>query len=232
MKKGIIYRITSPSGRIYVGKSKTSLEERYKKGIKVTQVKLFNSVMKYGWDNHTKEIIEEIEFDLLNEREIYWIKFFNSCDEGLNCTYGGDRISITPEEMKEKISKTLKGRKTRPCSEETKRKISEANKGKSKPPISEEHKERIRQFNLSREYGPSPLRGIERSEETKKRISEANKGKKRSNETKQKISEIQKGKTAWNKGLKTGPSKRIYTSMSEETKNKIRESLRLTRENK
>lgn len=97
MKKGYIYKITSPSGKVYVGQT-INLPQRlrqYKSMKKGNQVKLVNSVNKYGWDAHTFEIIEELSYDgnktELNEREKYWIKEHTAFGPyGLNCTEGGD----------------------------------------------------------------------------------------------------------------------------------------------
>lgn len=45
-----IYKITSPSGKIYIGQS-VNIERRfldYKKSLKKSQIKLYNSIKKYG----------------------------------------------------------------------------------------------------------------------------------------------------------------------------------------
>lgn len=45
---------------------------------------------KYGLENFLFEILEECECEKLNEKEIYYIKKFNSLNEGYNMTGGGD----------------------------------------------------------------------------------------------------------------------------------------------
>ena len=88
-----IYKITSPSNKVYVGQS-TNIEKRWsgystnKKKMK-EQTKLFNSFRKYGVDNHKFEIIEECNKDKLNDKEVYWIEFYNSVNAGLNVSKGG-----------------------------------------------------------------------------------------------------------------------------------------------
>ncbi len=93
----VIYKITSPSGKLYVGKT-YDLRKRVnchkcatRKG---SSVILHNSIRKYGWDAHKLEIIEEVTEDLLNEREIFWIAELKTyCYDnpmGLNMTKGGD----------------------------------------------------------------------------------------------------------------------------------------------
>ncbi len=95
---GVIYKITSPTGRLYIGKT-YDLRKRVnsykcdvKKGNK--DIKLHNSLRKYGWDAHVLEVIEELPDEMLNEREMYWIAHFKTyCYEypkGLNMTKGGD----------------------------------------------------------------------------------------------------------------------------------------------
>ena len=88
-----IYKITSPSGRVYVGQSK-DIESRwvsYRKGNCHQQRILFNSIIKYGWINHIFEIIEECEVDELNCRERYWQDFYEveKRGRGLNCILTG-----------------------------------------------------------------------------------------------------------------------------------------------
>jgi len=54
--------------------------------------KFYNAIRKYGKDNFIWEILEkEIEsFDKLKEREIYYIKLFDTYNKGYNSTLGGD----------------------------------------------------------------------------------------------------------------------------------------------
>ena len=70
-----IYKITNLKGKIYIGQS-VNIEDRklqYKYLSKYSLGrKIYNSLKKYGWKNHTFEIIEECFLDQLDEREIYW----------------------------------------------------------------------------------------------------------------------------------------------------------------
>lgn len=96
-KMGVIYKITSPSDKVYIGKT-YDLRKRInahkctaKSGKNLI---LHNSIRKYGWDAHTLEVIEEVEEYLLDEREMFWIKELKTyCYEnnmGMNMTKGGD----------------------------------------------------------------------------------------------------------------------------------------------
>lgn len=71
-----IYKITNPKGKVYIGQS-IDIISRWEKGHKYnvgSGSKLKNSLLKYGYDNHVFEIIEECNIDILTERESYWIE--------------------------------------------------------------------------------------------------------------------------------------------------------------
>lgn len=92
-----IYKITSPSGKVYIGQSK-NIKQRlqgYKWMKCKSQILLYNSLKKYGYENHHIEIflhnyVSETELDNL---EINYIKEYNSFvgwnKKGLNLTTGG-----------------------------------------------------------------------------------------------------------------------------------------------
>ena len=80
--KGYIYKITSPSEKIYVGQT-INLESRlriYKNLACKNQLRLYRSLVKYGWETHKFEILECVEIldNILNELEIKWISHFDS----------------------------------------------------------------------------------------------------------------------------------------------------------
>lgn len=111
MKIGI-YKIVSPSGRVYVGQS-IDIKQRikkYKNNCK-TQVRLKRSFDKYGFKNHTFTIIEECDITSLNKRERYWQDFYDVLNGGLNSrlTKTEDKSGKLSEETKNKISKSRKG---------------------------------------------------------------------------------------------------------------------------
>ena len=69
-----IYKITSPSGKVYIGQSvNINLRIKYYSSLScINQPKLYNSLQKYGWNNHIFEIIEECNIEQLDKRETYW----------------------------------------------------------------------------------------------------------------------------------------------------------------
>lgn len=111
-----IYKITSPSNRIYIGQS-IRLEERLLEYTKQKncdrQPKLFNSFIKYGIENHKIEILEECTIVDLNCRERYWQDFYSVIINGLNCilTKTTDKKSVFSISVREKMSIAKKGKK-------------------------------------------------------------------------------------------------------------------------
>ena len=113
---------------MYIGQSRniTARKSQYKTLVKGgIGKKIYNSLKKYGWDKHTFEVIEECEAEQLNNREIYWIKYYNSVLEGLNIKEGG-LGGYHSEETKRLIRLKAIGRK---LSEEAKEKISKSKIG-------------------------------------------------------------------------------------------------------
>lgn len=106
-----IYKITSPTGRIYIGQSiriKLRLWYYYKLECK-NQRKLYHSLLKYGFVNHTFEIIHICEREHLNTFERFYIKYYKTFNtwHGMNLTEGGDSAAMS-EETKRLISKRRK----------------------------------------------------------------------------------------------------------------------------
>ena len=127
-----IYKITSPSGKIYIGQS-IDIQRRFNSYHKPSgckgQTKLNNSFIKYGVDNHIFEIIEECDKNELNNRERFYQELYNCIEAGLNCKYvnSDDRTGSLSDEIKNKISKGNKGKKV---SDITKEKLSKSCKGR------------------------------------------------------------------------------------------------------
>lgn len=168
-----IYKITNNlSNKAYVGQS-VNIEQRwgyYRHGSKDHTPILF-AVRKYGLNNFTFEVIEECDREMLNEREIYWIKKANTISpQGYNLSTGGRKTTwmyAPSRETLEKRSKALKGQKR---TDETKRKMSIAQKGRV---LSEEHKEKLRLAHL----GQQPWnKGVPMKEETKLKMASSKRG--------------------------------------------------------
>lgn len=108
-----VYKITSPSGKVYVG-STIDFAKRishYKRLDCKDQRKLYMSFFKYGFQSHIIEILEECCLELLLERERYYGEVYNCIsDNGLNLAlpgYGEAKAMISKETIsKMKVSQS------------------------------------------------------------------------------------------------------------------------------
>lgn len=159
-KKYLIYKHTSPDGKVYIGQTCQRAERRWREGDGYKKCTYFNnSIQKYGWHNFSHDIISEgLILKEANWLESYLIRFYNSDNPeyGYNLTSGGDNTKL---------------------SDETRNKMSESRKGKNHwnygKHWSEEIKQKISNSNLGH---TSPNKGKHMSELSKKKISESNKG--------------------------------------------------------
>lgn len=224
-----IYKITSPSGKIYIGQS-TCIKTRwasYKRKMNA-QIILKNSIKKYGWEAHIFEIIKECVPEKLNELEVYYIKFYDTFNtkHGLNSTSGGNsKYKLSKEQIKQ-MSESRKGThkgSDNPMFGKPRPDVIERNKkGKGKK-HSDEYKAKMSISVKNRSY--------RHSLELLKKMSEFRKNFKYSEEGKKNISEGLRNreikytdytkKSLSNCGAKNG---RFNKVTSEETRNKIKNS--------
>lgn len=75
---------------------------------------IYQAFRKYGLENFKVTILEECQPNELDEREIYWIKYFNSFEYGYNATPGGQNWSplIHTELIEAKRAATRKKNKS------------------------------------------------------------------------------------------------------------------------
>ncbi len=115
-EKGNIYKITNKeNGSIYIGCTINSLEKRFGEHLSRCftseyKSKLYNSMKKYGQENFTIELIEECDLNIIYETEKKYIEQYDSYNNGLNSTIGGEGClgyTHSPEK-KVKISESLK----------------------------------------------------------------------------------------------------------------------------
>jgi group I intron endonuclease len=107
-----IYKITSPTNKIYVGQS-INIEKRFKQYKRLDckkQPKLYNSLQKHGVDAHIFEILEECSLDELNVKEVFWKQKYNTISEGLNCELFDIGQGPRSTHVKNKISKSMLGK--------------------------------------------------------------------------------------------------------------------------
>jgi group I intron endonuclease len=179
-----IYKITSPTGRIYIGQSWDLINRQcsYRKLHCKQQPKIYESIKKHGWDQHRFEIICELPSDVTQEvltqyETLYWDSYRS---------YGFDMMNVKEPGAYGKHSdetRKLMSIVHKNITDDTRRKMSESAMGKGKGvPKSEEHRKRIAEA----------LRGKKKSEEHNRKNSEAQKGKKLSEETIRKRQETRK----------------------------------------
>ena len=115
---GYIYKVTNKvNGKIYIGQTTCSTEERWKHHIYnansgVSQYQLYQAMRKYGIESFMVETLEEISNQHLDERECYWIKFFDSYKRGYNMTEGGSGVKIRTEDFYKEIADLKRQGKT------------------------------------------------------------------------------------------------------------------------
>ena len=94
----------------YIGQS-INIYERWKNHIRASRrcdeednSLIHKALNKYGVENFSFEIIEKCEpiQNILNEREKYWIDFYNSLIEGYNLTEGGQQNGFPTRQIKDK----------------------------------------------------------------------------------------------------------------------------------
>ena len=96
-----IYKITNKiNGKCYIGQS-VDIQQRWSKhlstfnGNATPDYEIYKAFAKYGVNNFTFEVIEECDKSLLNSREIFWIEFYDSFNNGYNMSLGGEACNGT-----------------------------------------------------------------------------------------------------------------------------------------
>ena len=114
-KAYVVYRHIFPNGKSYIGITCARPPHRRWRGGTgyYEQPKIYNAILKYGWENIQHEILcEHLTLDEANLLEQEMIAKYNSIENGYNVSTGGG------------------GTYGIPCSEETKSKLGKANRGK------------------------------------------------------------------------------------------------------
>ena len=93
-----IYKIKNNiNHQIYIGQS-YNIEKRWREHLhdsinennKDFNMVIHKAIRKYGRENFSFSIIEKCSKEELNDKEIYWIKFYDSYYHGYNCSKGGN----------------------------------------------------------------------------------------------------------------------------------------------
>jgi group I intron endonuclease len=162
---GIIYKATSPSGKVYIGQTtqpfsqrKAKHKHRAEKGDRPSH--FHNAIKKYGFNNFTWEEIDiAYSQSELDQKERKHIDLYKSNDRvyGYNVTSGGSSYEF-PTETRQKISEAQKGAKNHNFGKH----LSEKEKGKRR---------------LAWLGEKNPCFGKVRTEQHRQRLSASRKGK-------------------------------------------------------
>ena len=115
MDKIGVYKIVSPSGRVYVGQS-INIPKRWKTYFQMNvktkrQKRLWRSFKKYGVQNHKFSVLEYCSLRDINVIERKWQEFYKVTGDGLNCVLQktNEKKRILSKETRLKISQSLMG---------------------------------------------------------------------------------------------------------------------------
>lgn len=107
-----VYKLTSPSNKVYIGLTSQKPEERWKNGKGYhDNPYLLSAIDKYGWENFTHEILyDNLSHEEANVLEYETIREYksNQREFGYNIQNGGNSKDKLGEEVKSKISGSLK----------------------------------------------------------------------------------------------------------------------------
>ena len=107
---GYIYKIQNLiNNHVYIGQTVKNYHKRflqhkanYDKPY-FSQLTLYKAFKKYGLENFSFEPIEEVENEKLDEKEKYWINYYDSYKNGYNMTLGGRLVELYKWDLEEII---------------------------------------------------------------------------------------------------------------------------------
>lgn len=112
----ILYRVTnSVNGKSYVGLTKKGLKARWKQHLRHayqyhTTSKLYNSMRKYGQDAFTVEtLVDHLTQEEALEGEKLLVEFFDTFNDGLNSTMGGDHLISSEWQRQNQLKRVKEG---------------------------------------------------------------------------------------------------------------------------
>ena len=148
-----IYKITSPTNKVYIGQS-IDIIKRWQKYYNLNckqQPKIYSSLLKYGSDKHKFEIICQCDKIELNNLEKYYIDLYKTFNtkHGLNLLDGGN-VNKMSDETRLKMSLSKIG-KSRVITKEHREKLSKAKKGLK---FSDKHKENLSKSSIGKNAKP------------------------------------------------------------------------------
>lgn len=121
---GFIYKIfNNINNKIYIGQTTRSIEERWREHLTTNRrqdLPIYRAFQKYGKEHFQIEMVEECENKLLDEREKFWINYFDTYNSGYNASIGGDSpTTLEIKEIESIVSKWKEGKTLTQIKEET-----------------------------------------------------------------------------------------------------------------
>lgn len=114
-KSGIYICKCLGNDKVYIGQSK---DVKLRKCQHLSELRynnhynkyLQNSYNKYGENSLIWDVLEYCDYTVLDDREIYWINYYDSYNNGFNCTIGGlqNRVFKRTNKFKKNLSNILK----------------------------------------------------------------------------------------------------------------------------
>jgi len=233
----IIYKATNKiNGKMYIGKSSLTLEERKKKHwkkSKSSQAHFHNALRKYGLDGFNWEVLCECSAEEVNNKETSYIAEYCSNDHsiGYNSTIGGDggdtwSLNTHKEQTSKRLSESIRNsdmhkqrlkevmgpfNRAKACNPEYRKNLSNALTGRK---FTEEHKAALKESFKNRVM----------TDEHKKHIAEAMRLRMSDPEERKKISKALKGRTSHRKGKKLSAETREKMRLAHLGKKRVKKS--------
>jgi len=177
----LIYKLTFPNGKIYIGQTTFTLERRLAGHRTCVKAQVPKLLVHKAWKKHGEpvaQILAIVDPSELNETERRAIAAYGSFGKnGYNCTQGGEQSPMLIPEIVEKVRALAKtpariarnieihlGSKR---SDECRKKLSEMRKGKKGHPQSAEHRRKLAEARKNRPV----VFGRKHSAETKLKMS-------------------------------------------------------------
>ena len=191
-----VYRLLFPSGKSYIGRTRSTAEQRFRQHIQDTRKggsrPVHNAIRKYGRDSVRIEILAQgISWEESAIAEVEWVARLGTVKPGgYNLTKGGEGVSDPTGEVGAKISRALRGRKV---PESVRVKMARANRDPEK-------RGRLAaslRTPESRQRMAESIRQRFRNPEQRRQMAESQRGRKATEATRQKMSTSQK--RAWQK---------------------------------
>jgi len=190
---GIIYKVISPSGKIYIGQTIGTLPARkrghrsgaYRKNCKEYNYAISRAIRKYGDGLKWTILHNNILMSKLDKLEIKEIKNHDSYNSGYNSTLGGggNRGTIPSKETRKKMAEARMGEKNhfygKRHSEEAKKKIGKASKNRI---VSLETRKKLSKCN-SGENNNRAILNLKKAKEIRKKYATGNYTRKELSET-------------------------------------------------